>query len=236
MRGLVVALDALAGLAERAGAGVSALATTATLAELAGAEAVRVGVTEELRPVGELVLRDLRRAARALELRMAPVPALVKVALEARPDRVVLASESRDGTGRPGPLDLRAWGSALAPCVRTLHEAGLGVVVRVAPDLEAVKAARAADAGAVEIYTGSLVDLPEAERLRELERLADTARLAAKLRMRVALGGGLDPRSVPVFLEAVPVAERVVVGRAWAWQSALVGVDRATRDLVDRLR
>jgi pyridoxine 5-phosphate synthase len=236
VRGLVVGLDALAVLAERTGAGEPALAAAATLAELAGAAAVRVGVNEELRPVGEAALRDLRRAARGLELRMAPVPTLVKVALEARPSRVVLSSESRNGTGCAGPLNLRAWRSGLAPSVRTLGEAGLAVVVRVAPDLEAVKAVRAADVGSVELYTGAIVDLPEAERARALDRLAEAARLAAKLRMRVALGGGLDLESVSELVAAVPVAERVAVGRAWAWRSALVGVDRATRDLTARLR
>ncbi len=234
MRALTVVLDPLAWLAERT-AGEPALGAVATLADLAGADAVRVGVNEELRPLGEAALRDLRRSARGLELRMAPIPALVKVALEARPDRVLLASEGREAGGRSGALDLRAWGGALAPAVRTLQEAGLPVVVRIAPDLEAVKAVHAAQAMGIELYTQAAVDLPPAERRAELDRMADASRLAAKLRVRVSAGGGLDARNVGELLERVPAIERLAVGRAWVGRAFLVGVDRATRDLAARL-
>ena len=81
MRELVVSLDALATLAQRTRPREPALVVAASLAELAGAEAIRVGVNEDMRPVRETDLRDLRRATRRLELRMTPAPALLKVAL-----------------------------------------------------------------------------------------------------------------------------------------------------------
>jgi pyridoxine 5-phosphate synthase len=232
MRGLLVALDALAGLRETAPVD---LAAASVLAELAGADGVRVGVFEDGRPVREADLRDLRRAARTLELRMAPAPALVKVALETRPDRVLLASEARDGARTPAPIDFRAWGGALAPVVRSLLEAGIDVAALVPPELEAVKAARSADAPAVELYVAQLVDLPGPERREALERLSDAARLAAKLRLGVGVGGALDGPRAGAVLASCPVAEWVTVGRAWAARAVLVGIDRATRDLRERI-
>lgn len=232
MRGLRVTLDALAGLRERAPVDLSA---AGLLAELAGAAGVRVGVSEDGRPVGEADLRDLRRAVRHLELRMAPAPALVKTALETQPDRVLLASEGRDGARTPSPLDFRAWGSALAPVVHALRDAGIEVAVRVAPELEAVKAARSADAPAVELCVAQLVDLPAPERREALGRFADAARLAAKLRLGVGVGGALDPERIGVVLASAPVAEWVSVGRAWTARAVLLGIDRATRDLRERL-
>lgn len=232
MRSLLVALDALAGLRETAPVD---LAAAALLAELAGADGVRVGVFEDGRPVGESDLRDLRRAARNFELRMTPAPALVKVALEARPDRVLLASEARDGARTPAPLDFRAWGGALSPVVRSLLDAGLDVAVLVPPDLESVKAARSAGAPAVELCVAQLVDLPGPERREALERLSDAARLAAKLRLGVGIGGALDGARSAAVLASCPVAEWVAVGRAWAARAALLGIDRATRDLRERV-
>jgi len=232
MRGLLVALDALAGLRESAPVD---LAAAALLAELAGADGVRVGVFEDGRPVGEGDLRDLRRAARTLELRMAPAPALVKVAFEARPDRVLLASEARDGGRRPAPLDFRAWGSALSPVVRSLLEAGIDVAVLVPPELDAVKAARSADAPGGELCVTQVVDLPGPERREGLERLSDAARLAAKLRLNVGVGGALDASRAGLVLASAPVAEWVTVGRAWVARAALLGIDRATRDLRERV-
>jgi pyridoxine 5-phosphate synthase len=235
VRQLTLSLDALAALRNATEGSRPDLAAAAMLAELAGADSVRIGVTEEMRPVGEPDVRAVRQAAAALELRMAPVPALVKVALEAQPERVLLASEGRKGRVTSGPLDFRAWGTALSPVVRTLHEAGLHVAVLVAPDLESVKAAHAADLAGVEFYTGALVDLPEAERRADLERLADAARLAAKLRLPVGAGGGLGMRDLGTVLDAAPVIQRVAVGRSLISRSILVGLDRAVRDFRERL-
>jgi pyridoxine 5-phosphate synthase len=235
MRLLTLSLDALVALRDATEGNQPDLAAAATVAELVGADFVRLGVTEEMRPVREADLRAVRRAAAALELRMAPVPALVKVALETQPERLLLASEGRKGRVTSGPLDFRAWGAALPPVVRTLHEAGLQVAVRISPDLESVKAAHAADLTAVEFFTGALVDLPEAERRADLERLADATRLAAKLRLSVGIGGGLGMRDLASLFAAAPAVQGVAVGRSLISRAVLVGLDRAIRDFRERL-
>ena len=85
MRLLTLSLDALAALRDATEGTEPDLAAAATLAELVGADSIRLGVAEEMRPVREADVRAVCRAATALELRMAPVPALVKVALETQP-------------------------------------------------------------------------------------------------------------------------------------------------------
>ena len=235
MRLLALSLDGLAALRDVTEGNGPDLAAAATIAELVGADSVRLGVTEEMRPVREADVRAVRRAAAALEVRMAPVPALVKVALEAQPERLVLASEGRKGKATSGPLDFRAWGTALPPVVRTLREAALQVAVLISPDLEAVKAAHAAEVTAVEFYTGALVDLPEVERRADLDRLGDATRLAAKLRLSVGIGGGLRLRDLGTVLAAAPGIQRVAVGRSLISRAILVGLDRAVRDFRERL-
>ena len=229
MRRLVLGLDSLVRLRDAAGG--PALPAAAALASVAGADAVRLGLSEDLQGVSERDLREVAAVGASLELRMAPIPSLVKAALEARPAHVVLASSA---SGTALPLDFRAWGNALAPALRTLAEAGLACVALVTPDLAHVKAAHAVGARGVELYTGSLVDLPLAERAEALERLGDAARLAAKLRLEVGIGGRLDERSLGALLEAAPIATSVAIGRAFVARAALVGIDRATRDLRER--
>jgi len=229
MRRLVLDLDGLARLREAVGG--PALPAAAALASVAGADAVRLGLSEELQTVSERDLREVAAAGAALELRMAPIPSLVKAALEARPARVLLASGQG---GAVLPLDFRAWSNVLAPTLRTLAEAGLASVALVGPDLVHVKAAHAVGARGVELYTGALVDLPLAERAEALARLGDAARLAAKLRLEVGLGGHLDEHSLGPVLEAAPSATSVAIGRAFVRRAALVGIDRATRDLRER--
>lgn len=231
MRKLVLELDALPSLREATEAAEVDLAAAATLAELAGVHAVRLGVSLDLKPVREEDLRDTRRAARRLELRMPPVENLARLALEIRPDAVLLAADRREGRCAASPLDFRDRADALRGVIRTLGEAGIGVGALVVPALGAVKAAHGAGVGQVELYTGALVDLPRADRLRELQGLGDAARLAAKLGLGLGLSGGLGYRTLPEVIEAAPAAERVAVGRAALTRSVLVGLDRALRDL-----
>jgi pyridoxine 5-phosphate synthase len=231
MRALVVSLDAAAAMRDAGGREEPRLAVAAMAAELAGADAVRLGVNEGLRPVRESDLHDVRRTARELELRLAPAPSLLKLVLEVRPDRVLLAAEPLRGAFEGGALDPGVLRGPVTAAVRALREAGIPAWVRLAPDLEAVKAARGAEAAGVELHTGTLVDLPEGERAPALERLGDAARLAAKLRLPVRAGGGLDGRRLRAVLAAAPVLEGVAVGRELAARALLVGVDRAVRDL-----
>ena len=234
MRRLVLALDGLCALRELAGRGGPDPAAAATLATLAGADALQLGASEDGRPVSEADLRDVARAAEALELRIAPTPSLAKVALEARPVRVVLASEGRAGA-LPGPLDLRTAGPGLPATIRMLRDAGLYVAAVIAPELDAVKAAHAAGIEAADLWTGATIDLPEPSRRAALERLGDAARLASKLRLEVGVAGGLAARDLAAVLAAAPVAERVVVGRFFVARAVLVGIERAVRDLREAL-
>jgi pyridoxine 5'-phosphate synthase PdxJ len=119
--------------------------------------------------------------------------------------------------------------------VRALRDAGLRTGALVTPDLEAVRAAHAADLEFVDLATSALLGLAEPSRPAALERLADAARLAAKLRLEVGVAGGLSPRELPLVLEVAPVAARVTVGRAFVSRALLLGADRAVRDLRERI-
>ena len=224
------------GLREATHSGEVDLAAAATLAELAGVDAVRLGIDETLKPIRESDVQDARRAVRNLELRMAVSPGLLKIALEARPDRVLLGASAQDGGWAAGPLDFHAGTAPLTPVMRGLEEARIPVSLRVSPRLDSVKAAHGNGATGVELFTGAILDLPEAERKVELEALGDAARLAAKLRLRIGVGGGLGYRTFHEVLDAAPAIEWIAVGRAAIARSLLVGLDRALRDLREAIQ
>jgi len=229
VRRLTLSIDALTALREATAAEVD-LSAAAALAELAGVDSLRIGAIEAQAAAGLKDALEARRATRRLELRMAPAQALLKVALETRPDRVLLAAEGR-GRGPCAPLDLRSAASPLVSVARVLGEAGIPVSALIAPEADAVKAAHAAELASVDLYTAGIVDLPEPARSEKRERLTDAVRLAAKLRLSVGLSGGLGFRTLPELLPATPAVERVAVGRAISARALLVGLDRALRDL-----
>ncbi len=236
MRKLSLCLDALPALREMAGLGQMDLTMACSLAELANVDRLRIGIGEDLRPVSEADVQTLRRSTRFLELRMPPAQSLLKVALESRPDAVVLADGSWEGTLGARPIELRSQPSGLAPVMRSLEESGIRAALLITPSLEAVKAAHGLGVRAVEFYTGATVDLPSRERRPGLDALSDAAKLASKLRMTVSVGGGLDYRSVTEVLPLVSSARSVTVGRAVMARSLLVGIDRAARDFLDLIR
>jgi pyridoxine 5'-phosphate synthase PdxJ len=230
MRSFILELDALTCLREATATPEVDLLAATSLAELAGVDAVRLGVNPQLNPVREEDVRDVRHAARQFELRMSPADNLLKVALETRPDRVLLAADNRDGLPSAAPLDLRGV-AGLGPILRALTDAGIVVNALVAPDLESVKLAHAEGLSGVEFFTGGIVDLPHRERKVELEKLGDGVRLASKLQLSIGVVGGLGYRSLREVIESVPAAQRVALGRAAVARSVLVGLDRTLRDL-----
>lgn len=232
---IVLSLDAWPALREIAGDGRSELTAAASLAELAGVDALRISVNDELQPVRESDVDTLRRAARSFELRMPISQGLLKVPLEARPDRVVLVADRHETSGHAPPVDALVAEAALGSVVRTLEDAGIKTSVRIAPGLDSIRLVHGMGVRDVELFTGYLVDLPDSERREALVGLGDTARLASKLRMSFAVAGGLDDRNMGDVLEAAPSAERVVFGRGLARRAMLIGLDRSIRDFRDRM-
>ncbi len=233
---IVLSLDTWPALRDFAADDRSELAAAATLAELAGIDTLRLSINEELMPVREADVDELRRSARSLELRMPVSQNLLKIPLEARPDRVVLVGDRHEATGPAPPIDARVAGPGLGIVLRSLEDAGIATSVRTAPEVDAIRAVHAQGIADVELFTGYLVDLPDAERRGALTTLGDTARLASKLRMGISLAGGLNERNVREVIGAAPSAERVVFGRGLARRALLVGLDGAVRDLRDRMR
>ncbi len=233
---IVLSLDSWPALRDFAADDRAELGAAASLAEIAGVDSLRLSINEDLMPVREADVDALRRAARSLELRMPISQSLLKVPLEARPDRVVLVGDRLETTGPAPPVDARVAGPGLGIILRSLEDAGISTSVRIAPEVDAIRAIHAHGVKDVELFTGYLVDLPDAERRGALATLGDTARLASKLRLGIAVAGGLDDRTVQEVLEAAPSAERVVFGRGLARRALLVGLDRAVRDFRDRMR
>ncbi len=224
-----VSLDGLAAWREALGEGPDFAAAVA-LVDLAGGGRVRLCVSEALQPVTDADLHRLARSGPALEVCMPPSQALLRLAQEVRPDRVLLVEEDRYGTYSYGPLDFHKADREIAPILRGLEEADLPVGAVIAPDIENVKAAHGIGFKSLEFYSRYAADLPAAKRQPELERLSDASMLAAKLKFDIGVGGGLDFQNVEEILNAVPMALQVSVGRGILTRALLIGLERAVRD------
>lgn len=234
-RRVVVHLDGMA-IVRRAGGGADPdPVAAATLTQLAGADGVAVQLREDRRYIQDRDARVLRQTVtRGFGLDIAPVPEMMKVALEIRPDTVTLTTELPDQIEKGRGVDVAAQIGSLGEILRALEDGKIATAVAVMPDLEQVKAAHRADSRAVRLDASRFAE-DGPDRGQELERIADAARLAAKLGLGVAVGGALAYRDLKP-LAALDVVGELHVGHAVAARAMLVGLDRAVRELVELAR
>jgi pyridoxine 5-phosphate synthase len=231
-RRLVVRLDDTALLRQAHGSAEPDPVAVATLALIAGADGVAVHLREDRMHVQDRDARILRQTVRhGFRMDIGPLPEMLKVALEVRPDTVVLVPELPGELRTEGGLDLQSELAGLGEMVRALGDGKIAAGVRIAPDLEQVKAAHRAGVSSVQLCTARYTE-DGPDRARELERLRDSARLAGRLGLDVCAGGGLDTRNLRPLL---PIEELsgFCVGRALSARALLVGVERAVRELRD---
>ena len=229
---LIVGLDALALLREARRSSEPDPAAAAVLAELAGVDAISVGLRTDRRHVQERDVKVLRATCKVrLQVRIAPTPESIKVITPIRPDLVVLVPERSDALGHEAGHDLAMSGAVIKDAANALKEAGLDVLVLVDPDVENVKAAHRMGLAGVSLVGSRLgaarqPDTQEAE----LDAIERCARMAQKLGMIAQVAHGLDLRSV-ARLAGTPGLSAVEVGHAACARAALVGMERAVREL-----
>jgi pyridoxine 5-phosphate synthase len=204
----------------------------ALLAEMAGAEGITVHLRSDRRHIKERDLEMLRRAiSTKLNVEMAVTADMARVAQNIDPDQVTLVPERPQELTTEGGLDVAAQKSAVTDFVREMQRAGIRVSIFLDPDADQVRAAEAVGAHAVEINTGRYAEARGATAAAELARIVETARLAADRRLEVLAGHGLNYTNV-IAIAAISEIVELNIGHSIVARAALVGMDRAVRDMV----
>ena len=230
-RRLIANLDAVAHLRQAHGEHEPDPVTAATLALLAGADGVNVHLREDRAHTQDRDARVLRHTVRrGFSMDIAPLPELMKVVLELRPDSVTLVPpHGPQGPGRRTGVDVVAQLGSLGELVRALSDGKIEPCFLVAPDLEQIKAAHRVGAQRVRLEASRFAEAGP-DREQAFEALRDAARLAGKLGLQVAVGGGLDAPSVRALAGVAEISE-FCVGHALAARSLWVGFEAAVREL-----
>ncbi len=234
---LAVNIDHIATVREARGGEEPDPVTAAHLCELAGAQGIVCHLREDRRHINDRDLRLLRESVKTkLDLEMAAVDEIVKIALDTLPDLVTFVPEKRQELTTEGGLDVRGNRHRLRDVIREMHRHEIPVSLFIEPTTEQVDAAREVEANFVEMHTGSYANahtLGEQEAL--LEEIRKAARLARELGMGVNAGHGLNYTNITPFREIEEI-EEVSIGHAIISRAVFVGLDRAVRDMVDLLR
>ncbi len=215
----------------------------AVLADLAGADGITVHLRGDRRHIQDEDLRLLRRTVKTyLNLEMAATEEMIRIASEVRPDAATLVPEREDEVTTEGGLDVVSNEEEIRQCAARLARAGILVSIFVDPALDQIEASHRAGARQIEICTASYAEATDPTRKaqagraeEELARISDAARLAHSLGLQVAAGHGLTYRNVRDIARIEPI-EELNIGHNIVARAALVGMERAVREMIAAIR
>ena len=210
----------------------------ALLAELAGAHGITVHLRGDRRHVQERDLYLLRETVRTrLNVEVALTAEAMKVMKEVKPDQVTLVPEQPEELTTEGGLDLAGRRAETAEYIGLYREAGISVSLFIDPDPDVIRIAAKLKPDVVELNTleygrhaPGTADFASA-----LKRVAESARLAARHRIRVHAGHDINYRNASALAAAVPEISESSIGHAIIARAALVGMERAVREMLSLL-
>lgn len=204
----------------------------AALAELGGADGITVHLREDRRHINDRDVRILRETVRTrLNLEMAAVEEIVRIAAEIKPDQATLVPERREEVTTEGGLNVVAGESRLREAVESLKDEDIRVSLFIEADPEQIEASVRVGADAIEIHTGRYADAADEEsRNSELARIIQGVKQADGLDLRVHAGHGLTYWNVEPLARVEEIRE-FNIGHSIISRAVLVGMERAVREM-----
>jgi len=207
--------------------------TVALIAEQAGVDGIVVHLREDRRHINERDVRLLRELITTkLDLEMAAVDEIIKIACDVGPELATIVPERRKELTTEGGVNVLDDISHLKETIIDLHNAEIEVSLFIEPDIEQINASAEIEADFIEIHTGVFSNaISEEEQYDELEKIRLATRHAKKLGLGVNAGHGLDYQNIKIFRELTDIDE-VSIGHSVIARAAIVGIDRAVREMI----
>ena len=154
---------------------------------------------------------------------------------------MTLVAEREGEVTTEGGLDAIKTAPASGSAIRRLQDAGIQVSLFIDPEQEQVNAAANLKASMVELNTRAFSescprspDLAGAAMERELAKVREAAQRGAAKGLKVLAGHGLTYRNVRLISE-IPEIEELNIGHNIIARAALVGIERAVREMLQAM-
>jgi pyridoxine 5-phosphate synthase len=211
--------------------------TAAHICELAGAEGIVCHLREDRRHINDRDLRLLRDTIKSkLDLEMAATEEILKIAIDVLPDLSTLVPERRQELTTESGLNVIQNLNYYTDFIKELHRNEIKVSIFIDPLKEQIEAAAKAGADFIEIHTGEYANArTEDLKKKNLEKIEEAAKFAKALNLRVNVGHGLNYYNI-IPMTRIKEIEEASIGFAVIARAALVGLDRAVRDMIDVIK
>ena len=232
MAGLAVKIDHVAALRNARKSQFPDPVTAATMAEMAGADGITVHLRLDRKYINDRDVRILRSVVQSkLILETASTSEMVGVALDIKPDLVILVPEKREEFTADGGLDLIVHRSDIYDTVATLQNSGIPAGLLVDPEPEQIRLAHKIGASLVEIHTATYCDAKTAQKRHQaFLNIVDAVKLAHKLKFSVKVGRGLCYKTVKAF-KKIDEIDEFSIGHSIISRAVLIGMQAAVADM-----
>jgi pyridoxine 5-phosphate synthase len=207
--------------------------TFALMAEQFGVDGIVVHLREDRRHINERDVRLLKELITTkLDLEMAPVDEIIKIACDIQPELATLVPEKRQELTTEGGINVIDNINQISSAIERLHDADIAVSIFIEPDVNQIDAAAEINADFIEIHTGNYANATSEEDIfDELERVRIAAKHAKKLGLGVNAGHGLNYINMKEFL-AIEEIDEVSIGHSVLARAMYVGVEQAVKEMI----
>lgn len=211
--------------------------TAALIAEQAGVDGIVVHLREDRRHINERDVRLLRELITTkLDLEMAAVDEIIKIACDVGPELATLVPEKRQELTTEGGLNVIDNIKHLKNTIDELHNSEIAVSLFIEPDINQIDAAAEINSDFIEIHTGVFANaLTEEEQFDELEKIRLAVKHVKKLGLGVNAGHGLDYQNIKIFKELSDIDE-ISIGHAVIARAVFVGIEKAVREMMSLMQ
>lgn len=222
------------------------LVAAAMICEQAGADGITVHLRQDRRHIQDDDIRTLRSVVTTyLNVELAATEAMMRIAVETKPEAVSLVPENPNEITTEGGLDVAGNFQTIKAAVERLRDAGIFASIFIDPDKRQIEAAHNAGAQQIEICTAEYAELTLSSRAahgegalraaQEIKRIDDAAAFAGEFGLVVAAGHGLTIRNIRA-LAAISEISEFNIGHSIISRSIFVGLYQAVREMNDLIK
>ncbi len=204
----------------------------ALISVAAGADSIVVHLREDRRHIKERDLYLLKEVVKVkLNLEMSTAEEIVEIACKVKPDQATLVPEKRQEITTEGGLDVISNFKKIRQARGNLEKHGIDVSLFIDPDKKQIDASKKLGIKMVEIHTGSYAGAQnKREQDKHFKELETATQYAKSKGLRVFAGHGLNYYNV-ARINKIKEIEELNIGYSIVCRAALVGLDRAVREM-----
>ncbi|MDP8263840.1 MAG: pyridoxine 5'-phosphate synthase [Candidatus Ancaeobacter aquaticus] len=204
----------------------------AGICERAGADGITVHLREDRRHIQDRDLAILKETVNTkLNLEMAAVDSIIKLAMKTKPDQCTLVPEKRQEVTTEGGLNVDSNLSTITNAVKKLQSKNIVVSLFIDPDPKQIIASAKTGAQYIEIHTGAYARARQEEDIaKEIENIICGIDIANDNGLRINAGHGLHYHNVQM-LASIPDFEEFNIGHSIISRAVFDGLSQAVKDM-----